>query len=319
MPFNTDTSALARPDIEGALEEMDLVAARSGFIATRVLPVINTPVKSGDMNVVPVKQLFQQHSTLRSPGAAFKRGAWSYERLSWKCAQYGWEEPLDDSEAEVFGVAQAELISAKRARDFVLRDLEKRVADMVFNAVTWTPSHITNEWDDFTKATPIADVRAASETVKSQTGMPANAVILSEAVFNNALLCDEITDKIKYVQRSLPGDLDDGQLLSMAFGVPYVIVGGGAYNTKGVGQTVVGADIWSNEYVMVARIATGADPKEPCLGRIFHWTALRSTIGCALEEYREEQTQSKVIRAYTFTDEKIFDTKCAVLLDNATT
>lgn len=319
MPYNTDTSALARPDIEGALEELDLVALQSGFIATRVLPVINTPVKSGEMNVVPAEQLFQQHSTKRAPTGAFQRGRWTFDNLEWRCEQYGWEEPLDRSEAELFGVAQAEEICAKRARDFVLRDLEKRVADMVFNAVTWTPSNITNEWDDFTNATPIADVRTARETVKDQTGLPANAVILSQKVFNNALLCDEITDKIKYVQRTLPGDIEDGDLLSLAFGVPYVIVGGVPYNTKGRGQTVVGADVWSDEYVMVARVATGSDPKEPCLGRIFHWTALRSTINVALEEYLEPQTQSKVFQAYTFMDEVIFDTKCAVLLDNATT
>lgn len=319
MPYNTDTSALARPDIEGALEELDLVASQSGFIATRVLPVINTPIKSGNMNVVPAEQLLQQHSTKRAPGAAFQRGRWSHEDLEWRCEQYGWEEPLDDSEAAVFGVSQAEEICAKRARDFVLRDMEKRVADMVFDTDTWTPSNITNEWDDHSSATPIADVSAARKTVKSQIGVPANAVILSQSVFDNALLCDEVTDKIKYVQRSLPGDLENASLLSIAFGVPYVIVGNGAYNTKGRYQAVVGGDVWSDEYVMVARIASGADPKEPCLGRIFHWTALRSTINVAVEEYREEQTQSKVLRAYTFTDEVIFDSKCAVLLGNATT
>jgi len=318
MPSPSSTIYSSRPDLEGAMLETNLAANRAGFIATKVLPVLEVDQKQGVYWQVPIEQLLQDHDTKRAPGSGYQRGDWTFTSGTFFCEERGWEEVIDDGERAAYGSLDIELISAERARDFVLRDMERDVATAVFNAVTWSAQGITHEWDDATNAVPISDVATAKATIRAAIGDEPNALIINKAVYDNLLKVDSITDKIKYHRGGLPGELTPADL-SLAFGLPYIIVGSGGYNTKGVGTTVVVGKIWSDEYAMVAKIATSNDPRESCLGRIFHWNGAGSRIGTTIESYRDEARRSDVIRAIMYTDEVILNTSAAVLLDNVTT
>ena len=54
----------------------------------------------------------------------------------------------------------AELIATQRAMSSVLVNHEKRLASLLFNTGTWTPTSVTHEWDDATNRKPVDDVEA---------------------------------------------------------------------------------------------------------------------------------------------------------------
>jgi hypothetical protein len=65
-------------------------------------------------------------------------------------------------------------------------------------------------------------------------------------------------------------------------------------------------------------VATSGDIREPCIGRTFHWAQDGSSIGGTVEQYREEQTRSNVIRVRHDVDELIILPAAGHLLANIT-
>lgn len=326
MPAPSSSLATLRPDLAGSLQEFDLAMDRAGFIAPRVLPVFETQVASGVFGRIPIEQLLQNRDTLRAPRSGYSRGNWQFTTDSYATKEYGAEEPVDDNEARMYAsYFDVEAISAQRAFDAVLRDAERRVSALIFNATTWTgPSlttGVTNEWDDYANATPIDDVEAAVRKVYANSGLWANALIINRLVFRNLRNCAKVIDRIVSSGAGSPAKPSDvtTQMLAQVFDLPYIIVAGGTENSANEGQAFSGSPVWSNEYAMVARVATGNDIAEPCLGRTFHWGADGSVIGGTVESYRDEQVRGNVIRVRHQVHEKVLYTECGHLLSNITT
>lgn len=322
MPKPTASLSTLRPDIAGSLEEFDLQADRAGFIAQQILPTFEVATQAGTFGKIPIEQLLQNHDTERAPGSGYSRGKFTFTTDSFATQEYGWEEPIDDRESAMYqNYLDAEMVAGARARDFVLRDRERRVAALIFNSSTWTGSTLTTavstEWSTVATATPINDVLAACYKVFDLTGLWPNALICSRKVYLNLRRCAQITDKVQYVQGVLPGQIGVAELQS-ALDLPYIIVGGGANNTANIGQTAAIAEIWDDEYAMVARICTGQDIREPGLGRTMHWGEDGSTIGTAFETYRDETIRGNVVRARFDVQEKVLYAQAAHLLSNIT-
>lgn len=326
MPSPTAALSTYRPDIGGALTQFDLAMDRQGFIAHRVLPVFEVAVSAGVFGKIPIAQLLQNRETARSSGAGYSRGSYKFATDTFATYEHGAEEPVDEREAALYAnYFDAEVIAAQRALDVVLRNAEKRVAAMVYNATTWAGSAlttgITNEWDDSGNAVPITDVEAAVRKVWSGTGLWPNALIINRHVFRNLRLCNQIIDRISSDGSGDKVKAEDITVAQLAacFDLDYILVAGAAKNTADEGQTAAIDKIWSDEYAMVCRIATTNDIQEPCLGRTFHWGADGSTIGGTIESYDEVQTRSRIHRVRHDVHEKILYTECAHLLSNVTT
>jgi hypothetical protein len=213
-------------------------------------------------------------------------------------------------------------MATRRAFDAVLRNAEQRVADATFNTTNFGAAQtVTNEWDDAVNATPISDVETAVRAVYAASGMWPNALIINRKVFRNLRLVNEIQD---IIAASGAGDKINAenitaQMLAQVFDLRFILVGGGTRNTAKEGQTPVFAQIWSDEYAMVARVAETSDPKEACIGRIFHWDEDGSDIGGTVESYRDETVRGDVIRVRHDSDEKVLVATLGKVLDNITT
>ena len=323
----SSTIATLRPDLGGAMREFDLLADRMGFIGHRILPILPVALKGDSWAKITLESLLQNRDTARAPGAGYSRGTWKFEPDTYACTEHGAEEPVDDSLVRMYRhLFDAEQIARDRALDVVLRNRERRIADLLFNATTWTGSDLTtgisNEWDKnhITDAVPIADVRAACDKVWSLTGLDPNALIINRDVFRNLRILDDITEKIASTgagESIVPGKIT-AQQLAECFDLDYVLVAGGAKNTANEAQAAAIARIWSSEYAMVARVATTQDIQEPCLGRIFHWTEDSEEDGL-VESYRDEPIRSDVVRVRNQTHEKTLYVQAAHLLSNVTT
>lgn len=325
MPSPESALTTLRPDLAESFMEFDLEANRLGFIAQRVLPIIEVAKQAGQFGKIPIEELLQARDTARAPGSGYSRSEWTFDKATYACEEHGAEEPIDDSERMMFSdFFDAEQIAAMRAFEAVLGNAEARVAALIFNTTTWTGSAlttgITNEWDDAAQATPIADVKAAKKKVFDGSGLWPNAIIMNQTVFNNLKSVDEIqslsqSQSFMDVRPGAMGALS----LAVALDIDEIIIAGSAKNTANENQTVSIAHHWSDEYVMVCRVARTSDFREPAIGRIFHWGEDGSTPGGTVETYREEKVRSDIYRVRHQVDEIVTYAEAGHLLTNATT
>lgn len=323
MPSPSSSLATLRPDLGGSLEEFDLLMDRAGFIAHRVLPVLEVSLQASPFGKIPIEQLLQNRETVRAPGSGYSRGKWDFTTDSYACEEHGAEEPIDDRESKMYRhYFDAEQVSTQRALDVVLRNAEKRAAALLFNATTWSghTGAITNEWDDIANATPITDVENAVQAVWAASGLWPNALIINRKVFRNLRRCAQIVDLLKYngMQDVKPSKITE-QALAQVFDLEQVIVAGSAKNTANEAQTVAISPIWSDEYAMVARVCRSNDIREPGVGRTMHWSEDGSQIGGTVETYRDETVRGDVARVRHDVDEKVLYVEAAYLLSNVTT
>lgn len=324
MPSPSSSLATLRPDLAGSLTEFDLAMDRQGFIGLRVLPVMEVMKASGKFGKIPIEQLLQNRETDRAPGGGYSRGQWTFEPASYATDEHGAEEPVDDREAEMYAeYFDAEMVSTQRALDAVLRNQEKRVADLVFNTDTWTGSSLTTAigtvWSNKSSSTPVDDILGAKLKVYGNSGMWPNAVIMARETFLRCRETDQIRDRIASSgagDSTLAGRITLQQL-AQAFDVDQVIVAGSSKNTANEGVSASLSSIWNKTMVMVCRVAQTNDIREPCVGRVFHWGEDGSSIGGTVESYRDETVRSDVIRVRHDVEEQILYTEMGHLLTAA--
>ena len=215
----------------------------------------------------------------------------------------------------------AEQVSAQRAFDAVLRNMEKRIAALIFSASTWTPTAITNEWDDYSNATPITDVETAVRAGWAASGIWPDSLIINRLVFRNLRNCTQVIDRIASSGAGSPTKPSDitADMLARVFDLRQVLVAGSSKSTAVEGQSASLSPIWSNEYAMVAKVCESQDMREPGLGRTFHWGEDGSQIGGTVETYREESIRGDVVRVRNDVHEKVLYVECGQLLSNITT
>jgi len=327
MPQPSSSLATHRPDIETSLEEFDVLAERNQMAALQVCPIYPVRSVAGTFGKIPLEQLLIDPEVKRAPRSDYNQGDWNYETATFATQEYGWEEPVDDNERYMYAdYFDAEVVSANRAVGVMLRALEKRVADLIFNTTTWTGASlttgVTNEWDDASNATPVDDVEAAVHKVYDNSGLWPNALIINRKVFRNLRQCDQIRDRIESAgagSASRASDITVEQLAAV-FDLDKIIVAGGSKNTANRGASASISQIWSDEYAMVCRVADSAsDFREPCIGRTFHWADDGSQPSGRVESYRNEMKRSDVIRVRHQTDEKVLIPEAGHLLSNITT
>lgn len=325
MPSPSESLATLRPDLAAAFEEFPLEMDRRGFIGLQAAPVINVDLVSNAFSKVPIEQLLQNPDTARSPGSGYGRGKFKFTKGTYACEENGWEEPVDDNESRMYAnYIDSELLASRRAYDAVLRNHEKRVADMIFDTAVWTgaalTTALTNEWDDFTNATAVNDVEAAVRLIYANSGVWANAIILPKTAFRNLRQHDEIVDRVKFSGLQDPTTKGiTANVLAQLFDLEYVLVAGGTKNTADAGQAASLSSIWNADRAMVCHINPMPDTRLPTLARTFHWGGDGSQIEGAFESYREEQTRSNIIRVRHQTDEMVMYPELGHLLTNLTT
>ncbi len=325
MPSPSTSLATLRPEFQSLLE-FDLAMDRAGFIWSRVCPVFEVGKSAGTFGRIPVAQLLQNRSTNRTSDGGYSRGKWTFTTDSYATTEYGAEEPVDDREEALYAsYFDAELIAAQRALDVVLRNAERRIADLIFNATTWTGASLTTSvstpWDDLDSSTPLDDVEAAVRAVWASSGIWPNALVINRHVFRNLRNNVQVIERITASgagQAAKPTDVTTS-MLAQCFDLDQIIVAGGTKNAATEGQPISFGKIWSDEYAMVCKVATSNDIREPSVGRVFHWGEDGSSVGGTVEMYRDERVRADITRVRHDVAEKVMYKETGHLLSNITT
>jgi len=302
----TSGSAIYRPDLGIAVLEF-AEGTTMNFIGLELMPLFPTAKNASTYPVIPKEALLKLIDVDRAPRGNYKRDDFEYERGQYQTAEKGTEEPVDDTERDLFDEESqglCDLVATRRAWSRILRAQEKRIAAKVQDSSRFTAHNLTNEWDDAANATPIDDVKDAILAFRLQCGMLPDGLQINFKQFMNVKRCDQVVDQLKY---TFPGiDLTNllPQQLAQVLGVPRVWVGGAVYDATGKGLTADVTDIWSDEYACLIKVADRLDMMAPGFGRTFLWTA-DSPQNPIVESYREEQTRSDILRVRHHVDESL--------------
>jgi hypothetical protein len=205
-----------------------------------------------------------------------------------------------------------------------MREREARLAAATFNTTTWTGASLytdlsgTAPWG--TVATDVVSgVNAAKQKVHLNSGLRPNALILNTVNVDRLLANTTIRAHFPGAPR-ITREMLKASLVSI-FGLQYLIEAAAVKNTADEGQSHVGAYVWSNLYVGVARVVPpGAPLPTPGLMRTMKWACLMGVnADMNVVMYRENQTKSDVVQSDWYLDELVLGTAYMHLLKVSTT
>lgn len=306
----------AVPRIELGEAALEFIQQQDEFIGTQVLPIFSTKKKASIFPAITRESITREADTKRAPRGNYNRDGFSAKDRQYNCEEFGLEGPLDDGERALYATDfDAELTTVQIVTRRVLQAQERRIAAVVFNTTTFTGAALytdnsANPWDNV--ATDVAaQVRAAREKVRSNSGLEPNALIMSKANIDRLLANTGIKDAIKYVARLTEAEILNA--LADILGIKKIIVGKGIYNSAKEGKAFISADIWSDDYALVAVIDASERLSVPSVGRTFLWSA-DSPENATVEQYRDDAARSDIFRVRQHVDELIIDPYFAHLM-----
>lgn len=310
--MSTPAQAITRFDLSLSYDEFNLEANRRGYVGLQVLPPVAVAQQSSDFRKIAIKSLLGPiEDTRAAPDGTYGRDSFEWNKDSYATEDHGAEETLGDRALKMYGSEiRAEMIHRDRAINRVLQAFEAACAAAVFNTTTWTGEDLTDTanvaWSTQTTATPIDDIDAAIEKVKTNCGTKPNALVITDWGLRLLKRTNQVEDLLKYSGRDDPKNLGVLSGLSELFDLPKIIVADGFKNTAGRGQDATLARLWDSSMCMVCCIDDSADLENirPTIGRTIMWqeengplAGADGQIGALVEEYREEARRGSVIRA----------------------
>lgn len=314
------TTAITRFELGSTFEEFDLRMNIMKFIGAKILKPRRVGVAAANIGKVPLKQLLQSAETKRAPGAGYARDTFEFDTWAYAVEQYGKESPLDDALLAIYGdIIDAERISVDRAEEAVLNQYERDVAAKVMDTALLPNAPATGLWTNRAAAEITADVMAACQAVEDATGMEANTLVVTNALWRSMVQADDIVDKIK--PTSLPGVNAIQAALAELLGIKQILVAGGFKNTANEGQAAAISRIWGGTSALVCRVAETDDPQEACIGRTFMFDGDGPSapgdggaLAVIVEEYRDEKVRGTVYRARNNRDIQIMYPACGHII-----
>jgi len=313
-----------RQDLQDLLVESPMETIK--FMGDIVLPPISVRTTSANIPVLSTSAGMKSLDLKRGRRGTFERGEWVWSSDSYNTYEYGYEEPVDLTEAlEHSEIFNEEFVAAQIAQSQLKIAREARVAAAVFNVTTFAAAAdsytVTQEWDDATNADPYLNITQAYADLKTKTGVARSAchLLINDVVFRNIMRADRVRNDIKYTITldTMPIEQKQ-QVLADFLGIKKIDVATSFYDTTKIGiEAGEFSDLWSNEYGMLyLPCPTINSWRVKGLGRQPVWS--KYSPDYVVESYSEEQTRSTIVRCREYRGEKVNKT-FGVLMDNMTT
>jgi len=314
----SNAAAVFRGDIAGVLEQAK--DWETSLIGTRVMPILNVPVRAGQYPSFKLKegQLLKSDVKVRDPYSTFARGTRAFTQETYGALEYGYEEAVDDVIGyEMSRFFDAEVIAAKLARRKLLLAHELRVAGEIFNTGNFTS---TNSGTAYTTANIATfdvgeDVQLAIDRLIANGESTSNLrVVIPYPVWTRIRASTKFQNRLRGAGISSDTILNASlQAAAEVFGVSEVLIGRSSYDSAAEGVAFTAANVWANTYIWVGSVTEGgAGFFGGGAGFTLNWSEYGPAIG--VFTYREEAIKSNIVRASQYTAEKVVNTNAGQLI-----
>lgn len=310
---------ISQVKIDLMLTNISIQFKNPGYIAEDVMPIIPVKLETSKYFTYD-KSRFDAPPALRAERAQYARVDWSVTTNTYSCNEYGLELLIDDRERQnAIEPLSLDIDTTEIITDMVLNDREQRVKTVVMTAANYTHSNTIDyissggnaalAWDQFATSDPIRDVAVTGrETVRANTGVYPNTLVLGAKVFSQLKQHPVIIDRLKY---NPPGGTARGSLGALAdlFEVDRVLVGLPLTRTSNENQTDTLTDVWGRN-ALLAWINPRPAIKQPTLAYMFQSRPRQ------VYKYRDDYRASDVVRCSEVTAESMIADQCGYLWTN---
>jgi hypothetical protein len=314
----SNTAAVFRGDVAGVLEQAK--DWESNLIGTRVLPILNVPVRAGQYPSFKLKegQLLKNDVKQRAPYSSFPRGTRAFNYESYTALEYGYEEAVDDTiNADINRFFDAEVIAAKLARRKLLLAHELRVSAAVFNSSNFTATNSSTAYTSANLATfDIGyDVQLAIDRLLANGESSNNLrVVIPYTVWTLVRASTKFQNRLRGIGLSTDTILNaSADAAAQVFGVQEVLIGRASYDSAPEGIAFSASQAWANTYVWVGSVTEASSGYfGGGAGFTLNWSEYGPAVG--VFTYRDETIKSNIVRAAHYVSEKIVNTNAGQLI-----
>ena len=246
---------MSQPDtrdliVAGPLADVSIAYRNQAYIADRVFPILDKVSPRAKISRYLKGAWFRDEADIRGAGAEAKRSGYPIDSLSLNTNEYAFAKEVTDEDRRNSTVAGAPPLDPDQdavefATDKVDLKKEIRVAELII-AGTW--SGVAGEdaggfWAASDNNTFLLDIRTRVETIRSNTGLKPNRLIIDHGTYNSLKEEATILDKIKYTERGVLTK----DLLAALLELDEVLVGEAIKNTAKetkAGTEFTASNIW---------------------------------------------------------------------------
>lgn len=298
------------------------------FVTDRIFPVIPVARKSDVYKRYRKEDFFRASAQKRIGAVESAGGGFEFDPNDrYECDVWSWHMDVDDYTR---GNADPPIDIDRDATEFVTRTLlltrEKVWIETAFKTGVWAQEYTGVasgpsgnqflQWDN-ANSNPFGDIKKARIAMKSNTGFRPNTLVLDERVYEALFEHPQVVERVKYVQRALPGDLDNRALLAAAFRVDNVYVLGAVEATGPEGAATLG--YMSGKHAFLCYVAPRPGILTPSAGYVFAWRLPGVPAGglVAIERFRMQHLRADRIEGIMSFDVKIVSTDLGAFFANA--
>lgn len=236
--------------VAGPLQNVSLQYRNKSYISDRVFPLLDKVAPEAKIARYLKGAWFRDEADVRAAGTRAKRGGYPIDYIDIITKEYAFAKEVTDqdrSNTTVMGSPplQPDVDAIEFTADKIDLRKEILVASMIL-AGTWsglTAVDAEGLWAAGSSNTFLADIRLGQNTIRANTGIVPNVLMLDFATYNSLKEEATIRDKIKYTKLGV----FTKELLASLLDLEEVIIGEAVKSTakeKKAGTDFTAANIW---------------------------------------------------------------------------
>jgi len=248
---------MAQPNVKelivsGPLAGVSVQYRNRSYIGDLVFPIINTDDPKAKITRYPKGAWFRDEAGIRGPGARAQRSGYPVDLIPYVTHEYAFAKELPDEDRR-FVVSQGapplqpDIDALEFCADKIDLSKEVRIANLA-KGTAWSGQSAGGEdaeglWAAGSGNTFIVDVLTRIETIRSNTGLKPNVLMMDFGTYNSLKMESTLLDRIKYTEKGIVG----ADLIAAIFDLEEVIIGetivNSAKETK-AGTEWTAANVW---------------------------------------------------------------------------
>lgn len=224
-----------------------------GYVADKVFPQLIVKQKTGLLGQYGMDHLRLSDDLIGGRAQARRVDPISRSSLSYSVETHALEGVVtQDDYDNVEQPYDAERDETAGTTHLILTNKERSMAaDLFSTSVITNYTTPSTKYGTYASSDPISDFKTAKNAVLSNSGVSANAAVMSRKVANTLMYHPQLKDIIGFKYNEI-GNISDAQL-AMVLGVESLIIADAPYNSAKEGQTAALAQIWGDSILFYVK------------------------------------------------------------------
>jgi len=301
--------------IDGLLSNLSIGYRPTGMIWDQIFPIVTVNKQSDGYPIWSRADLLRTENAVRAPKTRANRINASVSTDTYFAKNFAlgietsWEDLANADEA--FGLRET---NTNLVIDNLGLNAEVRIAARVCNTANVGSSNaLAANYGNVGATTPIDDLDAGIESVRTQTGLRPNKAVFGPLTWMRFRKHADVIDFIRGKGDNVGGGGVTEAQVAAAWQFQSVLVGNAIQNTAQEGAAATMSDVWSN-HIALLHVAARPNRMTPSFGYTFQWRPGGFPAPFTVRRYDEEPEMIEVQEVHHFQDEKVTGTELGFLI-----